>query len=283
VKTLAAQFPITDLCAALAISRAGYYAWLTRPPSQRARADAQLLPLIRQSHHASDGTYGAPRIYQDLRPQRVGRHRIARLMRQARLRGVRKRPWRPRTTDSQHHQPVAPNRLKEVAAPAQINQAWAADITYVATAEGWLYVAAVMDLYSRRIIGWTAQPHLKTTLVKEALRQALVDRRPAPGLLHHSDRGSQYCSAEYRGLLENHGVSASMSAQGHCYDNAAMESFWSTLKAELIHRQKWQTHAQAKLAIFKYLETFYNRRRRHSSLGYQSPIDFENQLRYKNN
>jgi transposase InsO family protein len=285
VKTLAAQFYVQDLCEALAVSRTGYYAWRKRLPSLRARANADLLVAICQSHQDSDKIYGAPRIYQDLRAQGhcLGRHRIARLMRRAGLRGVQKSFWHPRTTDSRHDQPIAPNRLKEISAPTNINQAWVADITYVATAEGWLYVAAVMDLCSRRIVGWAADHHLYTTLVKEALSQALVGRRPAPGLLHHSDRGVQYCSVEYQRLLQKHGISASMSAKGHCYDNAAMESFWSTLKTELIHRRRWNTRAEAKLAIFEYLETFYNPRRRHSALAYQSPIDFENQLRYDNN
>jgi len=285
VKTLAAQFPVQDLCQALAISRTGYYAWRNRRPSDRARANAQLLLTISLLHRASHQRYGVPRIYRDLRQlgQPVGRHRIARLMRQAGLRGVQKRSWRPRTTDSQHDHPVVPNRLKDLGPPAQINQTWVADITYIPTAEGWLYLAAVMDLYSRRIVGWAAEPHLQTSLVKEALRRALVDRRPAPGLLHHSDRGVQYCSVEYRTLLQNHGLCASMSATGHCYDNAAMESFWSTLKTELVHRRQWRSRAEAKLAVFEYLETFYNRRRRHSALNYQSPIDFENQLPYKHN
>lgn len=285
MKTLAVEFPIRDLCTALQVSPSGYYAWLHRQPSARTRANDDLVRVIRQLHQHSRQTYGAPRIRLELRAQglSVGRHRVARLMRRSGLRGVQKRSWRPRTTDSRHEQPVAPNRLKELCAPGTINQAWVADITYIPTAEGWLYLAAIMDLCSRRIVGWTAEAHLKTTLVKEALRQALVDRRPAPGLLHHSDRGVQYCSVEYRTLLQNHGLSVSMSAQGHCYDNAAMESFWSTLKTELIHRHNWRTRAQAKLAIFEYLEMFYNRRRRHSALGYQSPIDFENQLPYKHN
>lgn len=282
MKTLAVEFPVRELCTLLQVSPSGYYAWLHRQPSTRARANADLVRLIHHLYHRSHQTYGAPRIHSELRAQgrSVGRHRVARLMRRSGLRGVQKRSWRPRTTDSRHDQPLAPNRLKEICAPTTINQAWVADITYIPTAEGWLYLAAVMDLYSRRIVGWTAEAHLKTTLVKEALRQALVDRHPAPGLLHHSDRGVQYCSVEYRSLLKTHGLSSSMSAQGHCYDNAAMESFWSTLKTELIHRHLWNTRAQAKLAIFDYLETFYNRRRRHSALGYQSPIDFENQLRY---
>ena len=285
MKTLAAQFPLSDLCVALNVSRSGYYAWRKRLPSIRAQANAALLAAIALLHTRSRHTYGAPRIHRELRVQgqRVGRHRVARLMHRAGLRGVQKRSWRPRTTDSQHDRPIAPNRLKALPQPTQINHTWVADITYVATTEGWLYVAAVMDLCSRRIVGWSAQSDLQTSLVKEALRQALVDRRPAPGLLHHSDRGVQYCSVEYRTLLEKHGLSASMSARGHCYDNAAMESFWSTLKTELIHRRQWLTRSEAKLAIFEYLETFYNRRRRHSALGYLSPIDFENQLPYKHN
>ena len=285
MKSLAAEFPVWELCALLGVSRAGYYAWQRRQPSARAQSNAHLLQQIRRIHQQSRQAYGAPRICRELREAglRCGRHRVARLMRRGAVRGLQKRAWRPRTTDSQHQEPVAPNRLKAWPQLTNINQAWVADITYVATGEGWLYVAAVMDLCSRRIIGWAAEAHLQTTLVKEALRQALVDRRPAAGLLHHSDRGVQYASLQYRRLLQKHGCCPSMSAKGHCYDNAVMESFWSTLKTELIHRQTWQTRAQAKLAIFEYLHTFYNRRRRHSALDYQSPIDFENQLRYKHN
>lgn len=277
MKTLAVEFPAAQVCEVLAISRSGYYAWLQRKPSRRQRANEKLMPLIARVHEQSRRAYGSPRVTRELKRQdhRCGRHRVARLMRQAGLRGLQKHSFRPRTTDPHHRLPIAPNRLKQNPKPVAPNQAWAADITYIATAQGWLYLAAVMDLYSRKIVGWALADHLKTSLPKEALRRALQTRRPSPGLLHHSDRGVQYASQEYRALLQSNQLVSSMSAQGNCYDNAAMESFFSTLKAELLHRQAWQGHAQVKLAIFDYLETFYNRRRLHSALNYQSPVDFE--------
>jgi putative transposase len=274
---LAVEFPLREICEVLGISRSGYYAWLKRKPSRRHRADQKLLPLIAQIHEQSRRAYGSPRVTQELKrqDQRCGRHRVARIMRQAGLRGLQKRSFRPRTTDPRHPLPIAPNRLKKSPKPVAPNQTWVADITYIDTAQGWLYLAAVMDLYSRKIVGWALADHLKTSLPEQALRRALQTRRPAPGLLHHSDRGVQYASQEYRALLQSNQLLSSMSAQGNCYDNAAMESFFSTLKTELLHRQDWQNHGQVKLAIFDYLETFYNRRRLHSALSYQSPIDFE--------
>jgi len=284
VKTLAVEFPLTQVCQVLGLSRSGYYAWLKRKPSQRQRADDQLLPLIVEVHAAARKTYGSPRVTQALKKQnhRCGRHRIARLMRHHGLRGLQKRAFRPRTTDSDHPLPVAPNRLKERVAPREPNQVWVSDITYIATAQGWLYLAAVMDLCSRKIVGWATADHLKTSLVQEALERALSRRRPPAGLLHHSDRGCQYASADYRQLLQNHQMLASMSAAGNCYDNASMESFFSTLKTELIHRQPWLTPAEVNGALFDYVETFYNRRRLHSALDYQSPAEFEEQRPWKN-
>ena len=284
MKTLAVEFPLTQVCRVLGLSRSGYYAWLKRKPSQRQRADDQLLPLIVEVHAAARKTYGSPRVTQALKKQnhRCGRHRIARLMRHHGLRGLQKRAFRPRTTDSDHPLPVAPNRLKERVAPREPNQVWVSDITYIATAQGWLYLAAVMDLCSRKIVGWATADHLKTSLVQEALERALSRRRPPAGLLHHSDRGCQYASADYRQLLQNHQMLASMSAAGNCYDNASMESFFSTLKTELIHRQPWLTPAEVNGALFDYVETFYNRRRLHSALNYQSPAEFEEQRPWKN-
>jgi len=199
------------------------------------------------------------------------------------IRAKQKRPFRPRTTDSRSVQSAAPNRLKELKAPVRLDQAWAADITYVWTVAGWVYLAAVMDLCSRKIVGWSLARSLETSLVKEALKQGLAMRRPDPGLLHHSDRGIQYASSAFQALLLTHEIIPSMSAKGNCYDNAAMEAFWSTLKAELIHDRCFRDLAEARLAIFDYIETFYNRRRLHSALGYKSPVEFEEQLNYKKN
>ena len=277
MKTLAVEFPVAQLCAVLGVSRSGYYAWLKRPPSQRQHANEQLWTLIVQAHKKGRCAYGSPRVTRALKMQKhsCGRHRVARLMRQHGLRGLQKRAFRPPTTDSDHPLPIAPNRLKERGAPCAPNQVWVSDITYIATAQGWLYLAAIMDLYSRKIVGWATADHLKTSLVGQALQRALHRRRPAAGLLHHSDRGCQYASDDYRQLLDRHGLLPSMSAAGHCYDNASMESFFSTLKTELIHRRQWLTHAEVNLALFDYLEVFYNRQRLHSALDYQSPACFE--------
>ena len=285
MKALAVEFPLTQLCQLFAVSRSGYYAWLQRKPSPREQADLELLPLIRRAYALGRQTYGSPRITRELKRQQqsCGRHRVARLMRLAGLRAVQKPAFRPRTTQSRHDLPLAPNRLKQQAAPARPDQVWVADITYVATCQGWLYLAVVMDLCSRRILGWSVANHLKSSLVKEALSRALTGRRPAPGLLHHSDRGIQYASSAYQALLQSWQIQPSMSAQGNCYDNAAMEAFFRTLKTELLHRHTWRTQSEVQLALFDYLETFYNRRRLHSALNYLSPVDFEAKLCYANN
>lgn len=274
------EFPLTQVCAVLGVSRSGYYAWLKRKPSQRQRANERLLPLIIEIHATTRKTYGSPRVTQALKKQnhRCGRHRIARLMRRSGLCAVQKRAFRPRTTHSDPRLPVAPNRLKESPAPRQPNQVWVADITYIATAQGWLYLAAIMDLCTRKIVGWATANHLKSSLIEDALHRALSRCRPSAGLLHHSDRGCQYASTAYRQRLQQHQILPSMSAAGNCYDNASMESFFSTLKSELIHRQHWLTHAEVNLALFDYIETFYNRQRLHSALNYQSPAEFEKQM-----
>jgi putative transposase len=279
MKALADQYPVNALCVAFGVSRSGYYAWLTRAPSGRAQADARFTTQLCAAHDASRRTYGSPRLVIVLRRQgqRISRRRVQRLLRAVGRRGLQRRRWVPRTTDSRHDQPIAPNRLAELPAPQQRDQAWLTDITYVPTAEGWLYVAGVLDRWSRRVVGLAMADHLRTELVSAALRQAHTRRHPTRGCLHHSDRGCQYASAEYRHLLSALGLEASMSRAGNCYDNAAMESFWSTLKSELIHRQSFATRAQARAAIFEYVEVFYNRRRLHSALGYKSPVDFENQ------
>lgn len=285
IQNLSAEFAVRDLCQALEVRPSGYYQWLKRVPGPRQRSNQQLLEHIQRAHRASRQNYGSPRIFRQLRRENIpcGENRVARLMRAQGIRAQCKRPFRPRTTDSRHAEHVAPNRLKSLPVPAQPDQVWTADITYVWTVAGWVYLAAVMDLCSRKIVGWFIGPSLETSLVKEALKQALVVRRPAPGLLHHSDRGIQYASSAFRALLHSYQMVPSMSAKGNCYDNAAMEAFWSTLKAELIHRRVFQHLAQARLEIFDYIETFYNRQRLHSALGYQSPAEFEKQLTYKKN
>lgn len=278
MKSLAVEFPVAQVCEVLRLSRSGYYAWLKRKPSRRQSSDQKLLPMIIQVHEQSRCSYGSPRVSQELQRRKhpCGRHRVARLMRRNGLRGLQKRSFRPRTTDSNHGLAIAPNRLKQQPQPAAPDRTWVADITYIPMVQGrWLYLAVVMDLYSRRIVGWAVADHLKSSLAQRALSRALQTRRPCRGLVHHSDRGIQYASHEYRRLLESNQLLSSMSAQGNCYDNAAMESFFSTLKTELLHRHNWHSYSEVKLAIFDYIETFYNRRRLHSALNYQSPAEFE--------
>jgi putative transposase len=271
---------LKSLCDTLEVSRSGYYAWSGRTPSRRAEANATLRATIRQIHAASLGTYGSPRIKRalDRVGPPVGHNRIARLMREERLQGRNRRRFRVRTTDSNHAEPIAPNLLAQVPAPSQPNQAWVTDITYIETGEGWLYLAGVLDLFSRRLVGWAMGSSLDTALPLAALLMALRQRQPRPGLIHHSDRGVQYASKSYRACLAQHRLTASMSRTGSCYDNATMESFWSTLKHELVYRRRFDTRQEATTAIFAYIESFYNRRRLHSSLGYRSPLDFESNL-----
>jgi transposase InsO family protein len=277
---MSGEHAIDAMCGVLGVSRSGYYAWRNRPSSPRVTSEVRLRAKIRALHAASDGTYGSPRIKIDLDKagEPVGRHRVARLMREAGLQGRTKNRFRVVTTDSDHAEPIAPNQLADTPAPTQPNQVWVTDITYVPTDEGWLYVAGVLDLFSRRLIGWAMGASLETALPLAALLMAVRQRHPPPGLLHHSDRGVQYASSDYRACLAANGFTASMSRKGNCYDNATMEAFWSTLKNELVHRRHFTTRAQATSAIFDYIERFYNRRRRHSSLGYQSPLDYESNL-----
>ncbi len=267
---------VARLCRALSVSKSGYYAWLKRAPSARARSDGELLARIREAHARSRRTYGSPRVHAELRAHgtRCSRKRVARLMRAAGLsaRGPRRAV---RTTDSRHALPVAANLLgRDFTAPAP-DRRWAADITYVPTAEGWLYLAVILDLFSRRVVGHAAAATLATTLVSEALLLACGRRRPGSGLLHHSDRGSQYASGEYQSRLAEVGALCSMSRRGDCYDNAAVESFFGTLKTELVHGRRYATRAEARSDIFEYIELFYNRERRHSALGYLSPAEYE--------
>lgn len=285
MKSLSSEYPIIELCQALGLSRSGYYQWLNRPESSRAKANRQVLDKITVLHEENRRCYGSPRMTQTLRRQglTIGENRVARLMRAHGIRAKVKRAFRPRTTDSRRAGRIAPNRLKPLASLNGPDQAWVADITYIWTAAGWVYLAAVMDLFSRRIVGWSLGTSLETSLVTEALSRAQRERRPAPGLLHHSDRGSQYASSAFQALLAHFKITPSMSGLAQCYDNAAMESFWSSLKNELVHHEPFSNIDQARLAIFDYIELFYNRKRLHSALGYQSPVDFENQIVYKKN
>ena len=271
---------IQVLCAVFEVSRSGFYGWRTGRKSARAQRDEALREQIVAIHSRHRGVYGSPRVTVELRAQgeHVARKRVARLMREHRLRGRQQGRYRVRTTDSAHDQPIAPNRLLKSSAPTRSNQVWRADITYVPTDEGWLYVAGVLDQVSRRLVGWAMSDSLDTNLPLAALRMALQQRRPPPGLIHHSDRGCQYASADYSRVLRQHGVVASMSRRANCYDNATMEAFWSTLKNELVHRRRFANRTEARTALFDYIEAFYNRSRRHSALGYLSPLDFESRF-----
>jgi putative transposase len=280
MKLLAPEYSISDLCTALDVSRSGYYAWNGRVPGVRAQANQQLDAEIKALFVQSRESYGSPRMTAALRQSgRACNHkRVERRMRQQGLEGRTRRRYRVQTTDSRHDQPIAPNLLADHPPCTAPDQAWLTDITYVATGEGWLYLAGVLDLYSRKLVGWAMGETLATTLPLAALDMALLQRRPVAGLLHHSDRGVQYASQDYRDKLAAGGLTASMSRKGNCYDNATMESFWSTLKHELVYRHCFPTRNDARQAIFEWIEVFYNRRRLHSSLGFKSPVDFENQL-----
>jgi len=282
IQSLAPQCPVRRLCSLLEVSPSGYYHWRHRRPGPRALANQQLLAQVQEAFHQSRQTYGSPRLTRLLQRRQIpcSENRVARVMRTHHLRAKSKRPFRPRTTDSRHPGKVAPNRLKEQTL-CRINQAWASDITYISTRSGWVYLAAVMDLFSRRIVGWAIGYSLHTSLVKEALQQALWNRRPAAGLLHHSDRGIQYASSAFQALLATYQILPSMSQPANCYDNAAMESFWSTLKTELIHRCSFIDLPQASRAINDYIENFYNPKRLHSALGFYSPVDFEQLSTYR--
>jgi transposase InsO family protein len=271
-----AHFPIEFMCQQLGLSRSGFYAWTRRPKSVRQQQDEQLAQEVEQVHRDSRGRYGSPRVHAEMkaRGRKVGRKRVARLMRQQKLAASRRCRF-VRTTDSRHGLPVAPNVLQRDFAPDQPNSTWATDITYVWTGEGWLYLAVVLDLFCRRVVGWAMSEHIDTPLVLSALQMALESRQPPQGLLHHSDRGSQYASAQYQQALAARGIQCSMSRKGNCWDNAVVESFFSSLKKELVYQTQFATRQQARSAIFEYLEVFYNRQRRHSTLGYLSPAEYE--------
>jgi len=271
-----ADFPITQSCTVLGVSRAGFYAWRGRPLAPRAGADQRLAIEVAAIHAESQRRYGSPRVHRELRArgQHVGRKRVARLMRTQGLRARVPRRFRT-TTDSQHALPIAPNVLaRRFTAPAP-NTVWVTDMTYLWTLEGWLYLVVILDLFSRRVVGWAMSERMTRQLALDALTMALTHRGPAPGLIHHSDRGSQYASGDYRRLLTAHGIVCSMSRRGDCWDNAVAESFFSTLKLELVYESAWRARAEARAAVFEYLEAFYNGQRLHSSLGYLSPIAFE--------
>jgi transposase InsO family protein len=270
------RYPIEQQCGVLGVSRSGYYAWRVRQKKGQANPHQALIEHIRRIHAKSRRTYGSPRIQAELRAEGVvcNHKRVARLMRVAGLQGRRQRR-KVTTTDSKHNFPIAPNLLNRKFETEGPNLKWVSDITYIPTREGWLYLAVVMDLYSRKIVGWSMAPLISADLVEGAIRMALYEREPNPGLLHHSDRGSQYASAQIRQILEANHIQVSMSRVGNCYDNAVVESFFSTLKCELIYRKNYKTRTEASADIFEYIAGFYNTVRRHSTLGYRSPYQFE--------
>lgn len=271
-------FPVQRMCRIFEVSPSGYYAWRDRPLSQRTQENALLLAEIKAIHQMSRQSYGSPRVHAELlaRGFSVGKNRVARLMRAANVRARRKK-LRQKTTDSHHDYPVVPNLLNRDFEAQRPNEKWLGDITYIWTQEGWLYLATVLDLFSRKIVGWAMENTLASCLVEKAFRMAVQNRKPPAGLLHHSDRGSQYAGDPYQVQLANYRMQVSMSRTGNCYDNAPMESFFSTLKVEQVHFQEYESRKEARTDIFAYIEGFYNRIRRHSSLGYLSPVEFERQ------
>jgi putative transposase len=274
-----ADHSILALCQNLEVSASGYYDWLRRgtAPGPRALENQALTTAIQAIHARSRQTYGSPRILVELRKQGHGcsRNRVARIMRETGLCGRQKGRYRVHTTDSNHDEPIAPNRLACAPKATAPNQIWVGDITYIETQEGWLYLAGILDLYSRKLVGWAMSDRIDTPLVLKALAMACLHRQPTAKLLFHSDRGVQYASGAYRQALRAAGFVTSMSRKGNCYDNATMESFWSTLKLDLVYRRNFASHRQACAEIFDYIEVFYNRQRTHSALGYFSPVDFE--------
>jgi len=271
------EFGVEPMCQVLEVGKSGYYAWLKRPASAREKRRNELLLKIKNVHTESRRIYGSPRIFQELREQgvAVSENTVAKMMRAAKIRSKMVKRYVPKTTDSKHAFAVSENILDRQFEARAPNRKWVADITHIATEEGWLFLAGVIDLYSRKVVGWSMAEHMKTKLVEDALKMALARRNPEQGVLHHSDRGTQYACGDYQNVLAAHGLTCSMSRTGNCYDNAVMESFWSKLKTELVYQEKYKTRDQARQSIFEYMEVFYNRRRRHSSLGYVSPESFE--------
>ncbi len=280
IQQLAPEHPVRMLCGLLGVSRSGYYDWRRRRPTPRQQEDARLADELEAVFVEKRRTYGRVRLTYELkaRGHRCGQRRVRRLMRQRGLRARSRRAYCPQTTDSRHDHPIAPNLLAQRPAPTRPDTVWVTDFTSVATTQGWLFLAVVLDLYSRRVVGWAFSDQLNTALALRALRMALRQRRPAIGLVHHSDRGCQYASAAYQAELAAQGLVASMSRAGNPYDNAAMESFYATLKTECLHRHGPLSAADTQALVFDYLEVFYNRARLHSALGYKSPVDFEQQL-----
>lgn len=276
IQSLVDAFPVSALCKVMTVSQSGYYAWRGRPTSPRCEANHCLMERIREIFCASDKTYGSPRIWTELLAQGVqcGVHRVARLMRGAGIRVETARRFKV-TTDSNHALPTFENRLNRQFTATTADSRWVSDITYLWTGEGWLYLSVILDLFSRRVVGWSLAPTLHKEIVLDALGMAVSGRRPEAGLLVHSDRGSQYASGSYQERLLQAGAVCSMSRRGNCHDNAVAESFFATLKKELVHRRRFETRAAARTAIFEWIEVWYNRRRRHSSLGYLSPAEFE--------
>lgn len=270
------RYPVERQCRVLEVSRSGYYAWRVRQRRDQDKSHQALIEHIRRIHKKSRKTYGSPRVHAELRSEGIviNHKRVARLMRLEGLYGRRMRR-KVSTTDSKHDYPIAPNLLNRQFHADAPDTKWVADITYIPTCEGWLYLAAVLDLYSRKIVGWSMNARITADLVENALRMALYERQPDPGLLHHSDRGSQYASEQIRQILAANRIEVSMSRTGNCYDNAVMESFFSTLKCEWVHHQNYKTRTEASRDIFEYIAGFYNTVRRHSALGYLSPNDFE--------
>lgn len=273
------EFYVTTMCRVLQVSKAGYYAWVSRPPSAHAMDDAQLAETIKGIHGTSHRTYGSPRVHEELKAlgQLHGEKRVARIMQEEELRAKTPRRFHV-TTDSNHTHPIAPNVLDRqfaVEDGAALDRVWVGDITYLTTREGWLYLAIVLDLGSRRVIGWAMRHTLEGALTRDALAMALTRRRPKRGVLHHSDRGSQYAAGDYQELLTANAMDCSMSRVGNCWDNAVAESFFATLKRELADDADWATRDDARTAVFEYIEVWYNLQRRHSSLGYLSPVDYE--------
>jgi putative transposase len=279
IEELSKSLAVEDLCEVLGVSRSGYYAWRGGQETARDIGNQMLVEQIKQIFEAKRGRYGSPRITEELHRtgQRCNHKRVERLMRQEQLKGRTCKRRNVRTTNSNHEQPIAPNLLLERSAPSKPDEVWVADITYVPTAQGWLFVAAVMDLYSRHILGWSVWESLEAGGAQQALARALIKRGYPQGVIHHSDRGIQYACGDYRRQLRQNGLIQSMSRRGNCYDNAAMEAFWSTLKREALEDSDRWSKDRVRRELFEYIEAIYNRSRLHSSLGYQSPVDFEHQ------